>query len=181
LAGVRRKVRLIRRWSGRYSIRFLDDGTIYMRPITARIIYCVCLCSLAACAALPEVQVASSEPMLSAQHVAHQPTGMAVDLAVAMRRHAEAEQTYGAGHAEVTTAAAAEISLRDSLQLANPQTFERELISALSYELANARQDRTALSTRYGEGHPEAMKADAVVMALTAAINVEVRRAKSQI
>jgi len=153
-----------------------------MRPITARVIYSACLCSLAACAALPEAQLAAPLAHLPpVQPSLHQPQGMAVDLALAMRRHVEAEQTYGLGHPEVATAAVAEASLRDSLAVANPEAFERDLISALSYELANARQDRTALSARYGEGHPETLKADAVVMSLTAAINAEVRRAKSQI
>ena len=62
---------------------------------------------------------------------------------------------------------AAETSLRDTGAMADPRAFEYDLIQALAYELANARRDHTVLSGRYGGAHPEAIKADAVVWALT--------------
>jgi len=147
-----------------------------MRPLTARIIYSLCLCALAACAVVPPQGAAAG-----AQATAPQPSGIAVELATAMRRHAEAVLTYGPAHAEVVKVTATETSLRDTGSMADPQAFEYNLIQALAYELANARRDHTVLSGRYGGGHPEAIKADAVVWALTTAINAEVRRAKSAI
>ena len=149
-----------------------------MRPLTARIVYSVCLCSLAACAALPEPVITAGQIPASSPTVSH-PSGIAADLAAAMRRQAELTQVYGSAHLETTKAAAAVSSLRESGQLADPQTFERNLIEALSYQLANARHDLALLTTRHGEGHPEVVKTDGVVLALTVAINTEVRRIKS--
>jgi hypothetical protein len=57
--------------------------------------------------------------------------------------------------------------------------FKRDLIAALSDELADARRDRAVVAKRLGEQHSETVKADAVVTALMAAINAEVRRAKT--
>jgi uncharacterized protein involved in exopolysaccharide biosynthesis len=149
-----------------------------MRPLTARIVYSVCLCSLAACAALPEPAATAGQTSASSS-TASQPSGIAADLAVAMRRQAELIQAYGPAHPETVKAAAAVSSLREGGLLADPQTFERNLIEALSYQLANARHDLAILSTRYGESHPEVAKTDGVVLALTVAINTEVRRIKS--
>lgn len=149
-----------------------------MRPLTARIVYSLCLCSLAACAVLPEPAVPfGHNPKASTP----QPSGIAVELATAMRRHAEAALAYGPAHPEVAKVTVAEASLRDTGVMANPRNFKDELIQALSYELANARRDHATLSVHYGDLHPQALKASAVVSALTTAINAEVRRAKSAI
>lgn len=150
-----------------------------MRPLTARIVYCACLCTLAACAALPEPTAAAGSNASSSASRGSAPAGIAAELALALRRQAELVQVYGPAHPETTKAAAAVTSLRESALLADPQTFEGDLIEALSYQLANARQDLAVLSTRYGPAHPEFKKADGVVLALTIAINEEVHRVKS--
>ena len=157
-----------------------------MRPLTARFVYCVCLCSLAACAALPERSAAVDQASPSQQAAASSATaarlpGIAADLAAAIRREAELAQAYGRAHPETAKAAAAVASLRESGEHADPQTFERDLIEALSYQLANARRDLAVLSTSYGENHPEVARTDGVVLALTVAINAEVHRAKPAI
>jgi uncharacterized protein involved in exopolysaccharide biosynthesis len=154
------------------------DGTLSMRPLTARIVYSLCLCSLAACAALPEPVTTAGQAHASSTTASH-PSGIAADLAAAMRRQAELTQVYGSTHPETAKAAAAASSLRESGLLADPQTFERNLVEALSYQLANARHDVSVLSALYGENHPEVAKTDGVVLALTVAINTEVRRIKS--
>ncbi len=107
------------------------------------------------------------------------PAGIAAELALAMRRQVEVAQVYGPKHPEAARAAATVTSLRESGLLADPQTFEGDLVEALCYQLANARKDVAILSTRYGPAHPEFKKADGVVLALTIAINEEVHRIKS--
>lgn len=149
-----------------------------MRPLTARFVYCVCLCSLAACAALPEPAATAGQAAVAIPSPVAHPSGIAADLAAAMRRQAELAQAYGPAHPETAKAAAAVASLRESGEHADPQTFERNLIEALSYQLANARRDLAVLSTSFGERHPEVARTDGVVLALTVAINTEVHRAK---
>jgi hypothetical protein len=151
-----------------------------MRPLTARIVYSVCLCTLAACAALPETPSAAPAPrMQSTGHLILQPSGIAADLASVMRRQAELSESYGASHAETLKVATHAASLRDTGLLADPEEFEGNLIRALSDQLANARRDHALLVAHHGETHPEAVKAEGVVFALTTAINREVRRIKS--
>jgi uncharacterized protein involved in exopolysaccharide biosynthesis len=147
-----------------------------MRPLTARIIYCVSLCALAACAALPEPPAAPAQA--ASQSSSHRPASIAGDLAAAMRRHAVTELTYGAAHPEAAEAAATQAMLRASGS--DIPDFQHDLIEALSYELADARRERTALSISLGHDHPTVRSADAVVLALTVAINLEVRRLKTQ-
>lgn len=151
-----------------------------MRPLTARIVYCACLCTLAACAALPETHPAAAPARTqSAEPLVLQPSGIAADLASVMRRQAEFAEAYGVSHPETLKVATQAASLRDTGLLADPKDFDGNLIGALSDQLANARRDHALLVAHHGESHPEAVKAEGVVSALTAAINREVRRIKS--
>ena len=66
-------------------------------------------------------------------------------------------------------------ALRDAGMAGDPARFHRDLIRALSNELADARQESRELEARYGARHPEMLRAETVVTALTSAINAEVR------
>lgn len=150
-----------------------------MKPFTARIVYCFCLSALvAACAALPDPQplVANDAPLAPSVRARVGPTA---ELATTMRLHAELAYSYGDARPSMLEISSAQTSLRDSAALASGPEFEHDLIAALSDELADARRDRAVLAMRNGDQHPELVKADAVVTALTAAINAEVHRSKS--
>jgi len=149
-----------------------------MKPFTARVVYCFCLSALAACAALPESQPLVAEDAKIAPSVRAQVTPTA-ELAAAMRLHAELAYSYRDVRPSIVEISAGQASLRDSAMQSSGPEFEHDLIASLSDELADARRDRAVLAMRYGGQHPELMKADAVVTALTAAINAEVHRAKS--
>jgi uncharacterized protein involved in exopolysaccharide biosynthesis len=140
-----------------------------MNPLIARWIYCVGLFVLTACAVLPEPQEqAASAP-------AAQPAmATEVQLARVMRERAELSLLYGERHPAMIKAAAAESALRDAGLAADPAHFHRDLIRALSTELADARQKSRELATLYGDRHPEMLRAETVVSALTSAINAEV-------
>jgi uncharacterized lipoprotein YajG len=153
-----------------------------MKPFTARIVYCVCLSALlAACAALPDpLPLAAKDdtvtPLALSERVRVGPTA---ELASTMRLHAELAYSYGDAQTSIIEISAAQASLRDgAMQASNPE-FKHDLIAALSDELADARRDRAVVAKRLGEQHSETVKADAVVTALMAAINAEVRHAKT--
>lgn len=96
-------------------------------------------------------------------------------LARVMRERAELSLLYGERHPAMIEAAAAESALREAGLAAEPAHFHRNLIRALSNELADARQESRELEARYGAGHAEMLRAETVVTALTSAINAEVR------
>jgi uncharacterized protein involved in exopolysaccharide biosynthesis len=98
-----------------------------------------------------------------------------VKLARVMRERAELSAVYGERHPAMIEAAAAEMSLRDAGLASDPEHFHRDLIHALSNELASARRESRELAVRYGVRHPEMLRAETVVTALTSAINAEVR------
>jgi hypothetical protein len=150
-----------------------------MKPFTARVVYCVCLSGLvAACAAIPDAKpvVTADAPLAPSLRARISPVD---ELAGTMRLHAELAYSYRDASPSIIQITSAQASLRDNSMLASEPEFEHELIWALSNELADARRDRAVAAVRYGAQHPELVKADAVVAALTAAVNAEVRRAKS--
>jgi uncharacterized protein involved in exopolysaccharide biosynthesis len=98
-------------------------------------------------------------------------------LAKVVRERAELSSVYGAGHPAMIEAAAAEATLRQHLLEADPERFHRDLIRALSEELADARRDQRLLGEGYGEEHPQMRRAQTAVRGLTAAINAEVHAA----
>jgi uncharacterized protein involved in exopolysaccharide biosynthesis len=141
-----------------------------MNPLTARWIFCVGLCLLAACAVLPEPpRQAAAAPTVQATLTTE------AKLARVMRERAELSLRYGEQHPAMIEAAAAESALREAGLAADPARFHRDLIHALSNELADARQESRGLEARYGAGHAEMLRAQTVVAALTSAINAEVR------
>lgn len=141
-----------------------------MNPLTARWIFCVGLCLLAACAVLPE----PSKQAVAAP-VAQIAMTTEMKLARVMHERAELSVLYGELHPAMVDAAAAESALRDAGLAADPAHFHRDLIHALGNELANARQESRQLAARYGVRHPAMLRAETAVTALTSAINAEVR------
>lgn len=143
-----------------------------MHPLTARAIYSVGLCFLAACAVLPEPAPVTTAPAISVQA---QPT-VAQRLAAATRDRVEANRIYGPKHPAAIKAIAAETALRAFTgSLGERDDFHREFVAALSNELATAMTLRTQASTRYGAKHPEMLRAETLVRDLTIALNAEVR------
>ena len=141
-----------------------------MNPLTARWVFCVGLFVLAACAVLPEPpKQAAAGPAATVAMTTE------MKLARVVRERAELSVRYSERHPAMIEAAAAESTLRDSGLAADPERFHRDLIFALSNELADARQESRELATRYGATHPDMLRAETVVTALTYAINAEVR------
>jgi uncharacterized protein involved in exopolysaccharide biosynthesis len=144
-----------------------------MNPLTARWIFCTGLCFLAACAVLPEPLAAAVE----APAVARPVLTPEMTLAKVVRERAELSSLYGARHPAMIAAAAAEHSLRETMLAAESKHFHRDLIRALSHELADARRHHRLLAAQYGEQHPDMRRAETAVRGLTAAINAQVRAA----
>lgn len=144
-----------------------------MNPRLARWMYSAWLCFLAACAVIPSQPEAAApvQPVASAEATPE------VELARMVREKAELSVRYGRHHPELAKAEAAEAALREASHDENPGEFRRALILALSDELADAMQDRREIAARRGGGAPETRAAQGVVVALTAAINREVRSA----
>ena len=141
-----------------------------MNPLTARWIFCVGLLLLTACAVLPEPPKQAIDVP-----VAQNTMTTEVKLARVVRERAKLSVRYGESHPAMIEAAAAETALRHAGLAADPGRFHRDLIHALSDELANARQESRELAISYGARHPEMLRAEAAVIALTSAINAEVR------
>lgn len=143
-----------------------------MNSLTARWIFCAGLLLLAACAVLPEPPTAAAPMPVAAPSMTSE-----VKLARVMRERAELSAFYRSSHPAMIEAAAAETALRDAALAEDPDHFRRDLIRALSDELASALHDRGELSARHGSKHPELRRANTVITALTSAINFEVRSA----
>jgi hypothetical protein len=145
-------------------------GLLDMNPRLARWAYCACLGFLAAFAVIPPAPQASAPVQVATAEAAPE-----TELARVVREKAELSVRYGARHPEMIKAAAAEAALREATQ--EDGQFRRALIRALSDELADAMRERREIAARAGAGDPELHVAQGVVLALTAAINREVRSA----
>jgi uncharacterized protein involved in exopolysaccharide biosynthesis len=145
-----------------------------MNPLAARVIFCVGLCLLAACAALPEAIPVETPHVAVAP--APQPS-VAQQLAAATRDRIEAMHLYAPRHPDVAKAQATEATLRSYAQsLSESESVRSEIVTAMSNELTAALARRAATATRYGPTHPEMVVAEALVRELTVALNLEVRR-----
>ena len=139
-----------------------------MTPTTARAIYCLGVFLLAACAGMPEAK-APAAPVAAVQ-ISATPE---VLLAQAIRDRVEVQRLYGPKNVKWKQAEGVESCLREYASRANPH-FHRDLIAALSNQLADAMADRTRASFKYGPKHPAMIRAETAVSGLTAAINAEV-------
>lgn len=141
-----------------------------MRASTSRLVYCLGLLAVTACAVLPETLSAAVTETPAAT-----PLTAEVRLAHAIRDRVELTISRPAGDPGVVEASATETALRDLAFADDVSATRKQLISALANELSMALATRSTLSTR-DAADPELVKADAVVSGLTAAINAEVRR-----
>ena len=139
-----------------------------MTPTTARAIYCLGVFLLAACATMPEAK-APVGPVAAAK-ISATPE---VLLAQAIRDRIDVERMYGPKDAKWKQVEGVENCLREYASRANPH-FHRDLIAALSNQLADAMADRTRASLKYGPKHPAMIQAETTVSGLSAAINAEV-------
>jgi hypothetical protein len=134
--------------------------------------YSAWLCFLAACAVIPSPPEASRPVEPAAVAITPE-----VELARVVREKAEISARFGAGHPEMRKAEAVESVLRQTAQAEDREASRRALILALSQELADALQNRREIAARSTQADPELRVAQGVVLALTAAINREVRSA----
>jgi hypothetical protein len=142
-----------------------------MRASTSRLIYCIGLLVVTACAVLPE---AMTTPVGAITEAA--PLTTEVRLAHAMRDRVELTAEYGAGHPRMLEAAATETALRHLAFSDDVDATRRDLISALANELSDALATRSELAANQHPEAPELARANAVIDGLTAAINTEVHR-----
>ncbi|HVY87858.1 MAG TPA: hypothetical protein VG942_03270, partial [Hyphomonadaceae bacterium] len=94
-------------------------------------------------------------------------------LAKAIRTRMDVERSATAADYRLVGAKGAESCLREYVGRSNPN-HHRDLIRALSNQLADAMDDRARVSRTFGLADPETARAEQVVLDLTAAINAEV-------
>jgi hypothetical protein len=145
-----------------------------MRASTSRVVYCFGLLIATACAVLPEAL-----PSLVAEAPTAAPLTAEIRLARTIHTRLELETAPEANQPALAEKIVLENALRDLAFADDVAATRRDLILALTNELSGALADRTALSQRFVEGHPERVKADTVITGLTLAINNEVRRNRS--
>jgi len=142
-----------------------------MNPLIARVVYCVGLCFLAACAVIPEPAAIVTAPVVNLEIT---PT-LAKQLAAATRERVEASRRYGDKHPVALKAVATEAALRAYAERAKLEGFHDELVGALSDELASALAQREQASLHFGDRHPQMQRAETLVRELTIALNTVVR------
>lgn len=94
---------------------------------------------------------------------------IAEDVAVSVQDLAEAQARYGDSHPQVVRLKATQESLMKSGAAAS-SSFDGHLVDTLTHQLAQAQSRKAGLALRYGAAHPEMMKCDAVIHALTEAL-----------
>ena len=139
-----------------------------MRAPTSRLVYCLGLLAVTACAVLPEAPPGA----MAASHQEAPPLTTEMRLAHAIRGRVELATAVAAEDPSMIEAVATETALRDLAFADDVASTRRDLIYALTDELSDALAEREQVA----ETHPARAKADAVVTGLTAAINTEVRR-----
>jgi hypothetical protein len=138
-----------------------------MRASTSRIIYCIGLFSLTACAVLPVPTVA---PVAAVTSVA--PMKVEVRLAQSIRERIELEASLPAEHPGVVHALATEDALRQLAFADDGDASRTELIAALADELSAALASRSSVAAD-AKQHDHV---ETVISGLVGAINSEVHR-----
>jgi hypothetical protein len=141
-----------------------------MRASTSRLVYCIGLLVVTACAVLPEAMHATVETATDAK-----PLSAEARLAHTIRDRIELSAVYGPEHPKLQETATTEAALRELAFADDVGATRRELISALANELSDALATRSKLTTSEASD-TDLVKANAVVSGLTAAINTEVHR-----
>ncbi|MEZ6030122.1 MAG: hypothetical protein R3C46_10275 [Hyphomonadaceae bacterium] len=138
-----------------------------MRASTSRIIYCIGLFALAACAVIPAPVTEDTRAVAVSA-----PLAVEVRLAQAVRDRIELEAALPARHADVVTAAATEDALRSLAFADDPGATRIDLIAALADQLSDALADRTRLAS----DETQKARVEKVISGLMGAINTEVHR-----
>ncbi len=138
-----------------------------MRASTSRIIFCIGLFSLTACAVLPVPTVSPVAAVTAAS-----PMKVEVRLAQSIRDRIELEAALPAQHPGVVNALATEDALRQLAFAGDAAASRTELIAALADELsaALAARKRDAANTK------QQAQLESVISGLIGAINTEVHR-----
>lgn len=138
---------------------------------TSRLVYCIGLFTLTACAVLPTPVPETTMTVATAA-----PLTVEVRLAQTIRQRVELEATLPAAHADLANAAATEEALR-SLVFAHDQAASRaDLITALADQLSAALADRSRLQTEAAADKTVKVRTEKVISGLIGAINSEVHR-----
>lgn len=138
-----------------------------MRASTSRIIYCIGLFSLTACAVLPVPTVAPVAAVTAAA-----PMKVEVRLAQSIRERIELEASLPAEHPGVVNALATEDALRQLAFADDGAGSRTELIAALADELSAALASRSSVAAD-AKQHDHV---ETVISGLVGAINSEVHR-----
>ena len=138
-----------------------------MRASTSRVIFCIGLFSLTACAVLPVPAVSPVAAVTAAS-----PMKVEVRLAQSIRDRIELEAALPAQHPGVVNALATENALRQLAFAGDAAASRTELIAALADELsaALAARKRDAANTK------QQAQLESVISGLIGAINTEVHR-----
>jgi hypothetical protein len=140
-----------------------------LKASTSRLVYCIGLLALTACAVLP-----APVPETTMAVSTSAPLSVEVRLAQTIRERIELEATLPAAHADLANAAATEDALR-SLAFADDQAASRaDLIAALADHLSEALADRSQLQGKADEAI--SVRTEKVISGLLGAINTEVHR-----
>ncbi len=141
-----------------------------MRASTSRLVFCIGLFTLTACAVLPApvpevtAAVSSAAPLAAEERLAH-----------SIRERIELETTLPASHPELVNAAATESALRSLAFADDPAASRSDLINALADELSGALAERGRLAAAGADARRHA-QVETVISRLIAAINSEVHR-----
>ncbi len=142
-----------------------------LKASTSRLVYCVGLFALTACAVLPAPVVETSMAVVTSA-----PLSAEERLASSIRDRIELEATLPAGHADLATAAATESALRSLAFAENPTAARTDLIAALADELSSALAERTRIASDDSADTASGARMEKVISGLIGAINAEVHR-----
>lgn len=144
-----------------------------LKASTSRMIYCIGLFALTACAVLPAPVPETTMAVSTAA-----PLPVEVRLAQTIRERIELEATLPDTHADLINAVATEDALR-SLAFADDQTASRaDLIAALADQLSAALADRSRLPAEAAADSAVKVRTEKVISGLIGAINSEVHRSR---
>lgn len=142
-----------------------------LKASTSRLVYCIGLFALTACAVLPAPVPETTMAVSTAA-----PLSVEVRLAQTIRERIELEATLPDTHADLINAAATENALR-SLAFADGQAASRaDLITALADQLSAALADRSRLQAEAAADKAVKVRTEKVISGLIGAINYEVHR-----
>ena len=142
-----------------------------LKASTSRLVYCIGLFALTACAVLPVPVVETSMAVVTSA-----PLSAEDRLAQSIRARIELEAALPAHHSDLAAAVATEDALRSLAFADDPATARAELIAALADELSSALAERTRFASNPGADKASGARMEKVISGLIGAINAEVHR-----